>query len=411
MKTLLKIALTPGFCFFFMISVCQDKSHSNVTVPFILDHNRMLVDAEMQNMDGTWRKVRLWIDSGSPEFFISEPLARNLGIDLAATEDSAFKSANFDIDTPKGVRIGGMDLNFEGVRSRVKFQPYWLFSTMQCDGNLPSTLLKKYHIVFDYPKQQLTIAEPGSLKPQGKESPATIHPQTGIVQLDALIDGDNYSFALDMGASYSFIAEETLLKYTEQHPGWPRVTGTAGCANMWGWWPANEQNFQVVRIPQIKWGNEVFENSGMVGVSKFSPSGPTLGEWYSGKTAKPVAGFIGPNLLKAYRVEIDYANSRIYFEKTAANNPGEMELVGISVRQLPDGSYQVAGVVQRNGKPTVEGIKPTDVIISIDDFKIKGATMGNVSERLRGKPGEIRVLVIERGGKRLRIEAKVEHLF
>ena len=90
---------------------------------------------------------------------------------------------------------------------------------------------------------------------------------------------------------------------------------------MWGWWPANEHQFPVVRIPQIQWGNEVFTDIGFVGVTKFSTNGPTLGEWYSRKTAKPVDGFIGPNALKEYRVEIDYANSLVYFEKVKENDP------------------------------------------------------------------------------------------
>lgn len=386
----------------------QVKNCNSVTVPIVLDHNRMLVDAEMQRKDGTWRKVRLWIDSGSPEFFISESLARDLGIDLSAAEDSTFNSANLDMDPPKGIRIGGKDINFDGIRSRVKFQPYWLFTTMQSDGNLPATLLKKYHIVFDYPKQQLTIAEPGSIKPKGVASSVSIHPQTGIIQMDAVIAGEAYSFALDMGASYSFISEGKLAKLSETHPEWPKVTGTLGCANMWGWWPANEQQFQVARIPEVKWGNVTLENPGIVGVTDFSPNGPTLGEWYSRKTAKPVDGFIGPNALRDYRVEIDYANSTIYFEKGRKKSEPEMDMVGISVRQLPDLSYQVVGIVKENGNPAVEGIEPEDIIISIDGSDVKGKTMGNVVNLLRGKPGEKHKIVIERSGKPLNIEAKVQ---
>ncbi len=283
MKKILILTIT--LCISFMSLKSQVKNSNSVTVPIVLDHNRMLVDAEMQRKDGPWRKVRLWIDSGSTEFFISESLARDLGIDLSAAEDSTFNSANLDMDSPKGIRIGGKDINFAGIRSRVKFQPYWLFTTMQSDGNLPATLLKKYHIVFDYPKQQLTIAEQGSIKPKGVATPVSIHPQTGIIQMDAVIEGESYSFALDMGASYSFISEGKLAKLSELHPEWPKVTGTLGCANMWGWWPANEQQFKVVRIPEIKWGSVTLENMGIVGVADFSPNGPTLGEWYSRKTA------------------------------------------------------------------------------------------------------------------------------
>ena len=55
----------------------------------ILDHNRMLVDAEFQREDGTWRKVRLWVDTGNPDLFMSDPLARDLGKNLPASRSNA----------------------------------------------------------------------------------------------------------------------------------------------------------------------------------------------------------------------------------------------------------------------------------------------------------------------------------
>ncbi len=313
------------------------------------------------------------------------------------------------VPAPASLRIGNFYLDTDSVNTIVMFQPYWLFTTMHNDANLPSSILRKYNIVFDYPNGEFTIALPNSTKPKGTESRATIHPETGIIQMDAFLDGDSLSFALDIGASYSFISEETLLKFSARNPSWPNITGTLGCANMWGWWPANEQQFPVVRIPQIQWGSEVFTDIGFVGVTKFSPDGPTLGEWYSRKTAKPVDGFIGPNALKGYRVEIDYANSLVYFEKGKDNDPTEMDMVGMSVRQLPDSTYQVVGLVQRNGKTCVEGIEPEDIIISIDDFQTKGATMGTVVDKLRGKPGDIRKIVINRNGQEVIVNARVEH--
>jgi hypothetical protein len=412
MKTNFKILFAAGFAFVLLLVSCQIKVTflKPVTIPFVLDHNRMLVDAEIQRHDSTWRKVRLWVDTGNPTFYISESLARDLGIDLSATEDTAFKSPNLQVTTPGAIRIGDKKISMDGVQSRVVFQPSWLFSTMHIDANLPSTVLKKYNVVFDYPKRQLTIAEPGGSDHRGKPSPASIQPETGIVQIDAVIDGDSLSFALDNGASYSFISEESLLKIADRHPDWPRMTGTAGCANMWGWWPANEQLFPVVRIPEIQWGQTLLSQVGMVGVPKFSPDGPTLGEWYSGKTARPVDGFLGPNAFKNYRVEIDYKNNRVYFEKGMEPDPGEMDLAGLSVRQLPDSTYQIVGVVYKEDKPMVDGIYPGDILISISDLQTKGKTMGTVVDALRGKPGEKRILILERNGQEFRIEATVKEL-
>ncbi len=74
---------------------CQKSNIHSVTVPMVLDHNRMLVDAEMQKSDGSWRKVRLWIDPGNPTFTLSEKLARDLGIDMSEADDPEFKGTRW----------------------------------------------------------------------------------------------------------------------------------------------------------------------------------------------------------------------------------------------------------------------------------------------------------------------------
>ena len=88
-------------------------------------------------------------------------LAVDLGIDLSQIPDSARASGRFEVTPPAGVRIGGKFLSFEGIRSLVIFQPEWLFTATDNDANLPSTLLKKYQVVFDYPGLKMTLAEPG----------------------------------------------------------------------------------------------------------------------------------------------------------------------------------------------------------------------------------------------------------
>ncbi len=209
---------------------CRNESPDSATVPIILDHNRMIVEGEIHKENGQVRRVRLWVDSGNPTFTLSAGLARDLGI-----HQPPEGAPGLDVSPPSDVRIGGMKLNFEGVAAKVVAQPFWLFSTMQVDANLPSTVLRRYRVVLDYPGRKLTLAKPGSLRPSGTPSRARVQPHTGIIQIDAVIDSESYSFALDMGASYSFVSAEKLAGLLESHPGWPTMTGTAGCANMWGW--------------------------------------------------------------------------------------------------------------------------------------------------------------------------------
>ncbi|MGB8657196.1 MAG: hypothetical protein WCE90_05360 [Candidatus Zixiibacteriota bacterium] len=395
-------------CVLMLLASCQKKV-SSVTVPVTLDHNRMLVDAEIQRKDGSWRKARLWIDTGNPDFFMSESLALDLGIDLsqAKKKTAAGNVPPFEVQPPTGLRIGQMELNFKGAKSMVMFEPRWLFNAMHNDANLPSTVLQKYQVVLDYPNKQLTLAKPGSLKPRGVRAAAGINPQTGIVQIDATLDGDSSSFALDNGASYSFVSDEVLARLSQRHPSWPRTSGALGCANIWGWWP-QEPTWQVMRLPQIQCGSVRLSEVGMVGLPRFFPNGSNLGEWYSKKTARPVDGFLGPNAFKAFRVEIDYANCSVYFEKGAEFESHDMDLVGLTLRPEADGSYQVIGVAQRDGKPVVEGVEPGDVLLQVGDLKTTGATMGTVVDALRGKPGEVRTLVLERNGILFGATAKVE---
>jgi hypothetical protein len=403
------IYITGVYCTFFFLGSCQ-KNTTSVTVPFILDNNRMLIDAEIRKSNSSWRKVKLWVDSGNPVFSINEPLAHDLGIDISMAEDTSFKSPGLDIPAPSIIRIGGKKISLKGVKSRLIFQPYWLFSAMHTDANLPSTVLIKYNIVINYPKNELTIADPGSVKFSGTPHTVNIQHETGIIQFYTTIDRDSLSFALDIGASYSYISEDKLLIYHGLHPEWPHITGTAGYANMWGWWPANEQFFPVVRIPEIRLGKTILDSVGIVGVPGFSSTGPTLGEWYSRKTSRPVDGFLGPNAFKSFKVGIDYVNSLVFLEKVAESGRKEMDLVGLSVRQLSDGTYQVVGIVKKDGKSMIEAIEPGDIIISIDDFQCKGATMGSVIDALRGKVEEIKMLKLNRSGKEILVSAKVEHL-
>jgi hypothetical protein len=392
------------------LTSCGEHQVDSVTVPFTLDHNRMLIEAEIQRQDGSWRTARLWVDSGNPDFFVNEELARDLGIDLSARETTdQGRVEPLEIQPPAGVRINGMPISFAGVSTQVMFQPRWLFRTMHNDANLPSTVLKQYHVVFDYPAGELTIAEPGRLQPQGEPVPAAIHPTTGIVQIDAVIDGESLSFALDNGASYSFASDKLLERISARHPDWPWLKGAVGCANIWGWWPG-EPLWPVMRLPVIEWGPVPLADTGLVGLPRFFPDDTGLGEWYSKKTARPVEGILGPNAYKGYRIEIDFAGGTVYFEEGAPPDSHDQDIVGLTLRPAADGSYQVIGVAERDGTPVVPGVAPGDRLLRIGELEVTGATMGTVVDALRGKPGEVRSLLLERDGEQISIEARVERL-
>ena len=69
--------------------------------------------------------------------------------------------------------------------------------------------------------------------------------------------------------------------------------------------------------------------------------------------------------------------------------------------------YFIAGIAQKNGKPTVDGVEIGDRLVQVNDLQLAGATRGAIFAALHGKPGSVRTLVVERDGKRLTLPAKV----
>lgn len=403
MRTKVGLAILMFGCIFHILDAYGVPGSRGVTVPITLDHNRMLVDAEIQTKDGNWLSVRLWVDSGNPDFLVSSACAARLGIDVSAEGNSVV------IPPPGGVRIGSMALDFTGVKSKVVREPSWLFSTMHNDANLPATVLQKYDVVFDYPAMQLTLGEQGSLVPRGEAVPASVNRQTGIIQIDAVVGPDTFSVALDNGASYTVLSGDVLEGLMTSCPDSPRIVGAYGCANIWGWWP-EEESWLVARLPEIQCGPVRFRDVGTVGLPPFFSQGASLGAWYSKKSARHVDGFLGPNCLKPFRTQFDYARNIVYFEKGAEWESHDMDLVGLTLRLHADGAYEVIGIAQRDGTPSVQGIAPGDILLQVGGVDVRGATMGTVVDKLRGKPGDVRKLLLERNGRSFEVTAGVQRL-
>lgn len=370
-----------------------------MTAPIVLDHNRALVDAEVQSKDGSWRKARLWIDSGNPEFMLSESFARALGFDRPGQAAGAPRTpASLPV---VGVRINGVPLDVEGLAPVVRPGAERLWPTMHADGNLPATVLRRYAVVLDYPGRRIELRPPGQAAHRGQAVPLRVHPETGIVQVDAVIGNAHLALALDIGASYSFVTTELAATLASGHPGWPRTEGAMGCANIWGLWP-QEDHWQVVRAPEIRLGDTRISGVGFVGLPPVFGSDPDIGTWYSRKTAAPVVGFLGPNAFKAFRLEIDYVRGRLYLERRAADDVRDMDMIGLTLQ--PDGtSWRVL-------RTLVAGVQAGDLLLQVGGLRTSGATMGAVVDALRGRPGDQRVLLLERRGQRLRIVARVRRI-
>lgn len=371
------------------------------TVPFTLDHNRMTVEVEFRKADGTWRKAVAWVDLGSQFVLVGEALARDLGLDLSGLETSPRKAWLDNAQESPLLRVGGIALDVRGIKVLIRPGTEFRLGVV-AEAMLPASALRHDHVVFDYPARRLTIARPGALEPRGVGVPCRFNPETGLVQVDATIDGRTVAFGLDNGSAGTWVSTALTSEWQVRHPDWPYAVGAAGSANFWG--IDLETSGVLMRLPEIRIGGVTMREIAILGIAQ------PMFDWYSTKSAGPVVGFIGTNALGRYRVEIDFPNTMTYWQAGPASDANDLDIVGLTIRVEHGGVYTIAGVVTKNGVPAVAGVKPGDTLVSIGSLVTGNARMGDVIDALRGRPGEIRSLVVRRDGTLIPVEAKVTRL-
>lgn len=372
-------------------------------VPLIIAHNRAYVDVEFARPDGGMRKARFWVDNGNPDLAISEALGRDLGLDISKTEKNDDGLLIAHVTLPQ-MTIGGMAVDTGGSHAAVILGDPHIFPEKQVEGILPSTVLKHYQVMFDYPRKRFTIAQPGVLKGRGRRIACDIHPATGMALMSVTINSKAYPVTLDMGSAFTLFPEQLVQQWTTEHPEWPRLLGAVGAANMFG--APYEAKSVVLRLPEMEVNTLKVKNAAVASMPK------DFFDWYSKKTTRPATGAIGGNVLKSFRVLIDYPNSAIYLEQKVRRPDREFALVGLILAPSRDrdGRFGVRGVAKKDGKSTVNDVQPGDKLLQVDGVDMQGLTMDSVIDALRGKPGDTHTLLLDRKGKQFTVKAPVRML-
>lgn len=380
-------------------SLLAQTSPKSVTVPITLDHNRTIIDVRLTLPDGKLTRVRGWVDTGNPELWITADLAKKLGLTLSGDPRPTLYGKERKATTPSEMQVGGMSISLAGVKeAHAILDRESIGPGCSAEINLPATLLRSYDVVFDYPNRQFTIGTPGSVTFKGTPAKATIS-SAGLVEVPSKVEGQSYTITLDTGASISLISSDLESRWHKTQPSWPYMKGAVGAANMWGL--DDELQWEVLRLPTVLFGGTTLQS---VAVASFPDADLKRYDEWAGTSA---IGLLGGNAFRSSRVGIDYAHSTVYLEQPPSAPAPDMDVVGLTLRPEPDERYTVMAVVDIGGKPAVPGVKPADVLLGVDGAPVTGATMGQVWSLLGGVPGQVRKLVIERGGQRLTVEAPV----
>ena len=141
----------------------------SVTVPVTLDHNRVVIDVYLPLSDGSTKRVRGWVDTGDPELQMSQRMAKLMG--LAITCDANTCSA----PSPREIMIGAMKISLAALKEvRIPLKPGSAASVMvpgmSAEIKIPSSVLRNYDVLINFPDREFSIGLPGSLNFKGVKS-------------------------------------------------------------------------------------------------------------------------------------------------------------------------------------------------------------------------------------------------
>jgi hypothetical protein len=379
----------------------------SVTVPATIDHNRVFIDVDIPTSNGTTERVRAWIDTANPDLFVSARVAQ------AVSPTSACEGQFCTITAPPKVFAGDFEISFDGVKtagfpigSAAGSGRTTVIPGVKAEINLPSTVLRHYDVLIDFPDRKVTIGTPGSIHFNGVSAKVQIDPETGVITVPGKIDNKKYALELDLGSPMSSLSSVLFDALAAAHPDWPHMTGTVGPASNF---LLNQTKTSVMRLDRLQFGPLFLTN---VAVQPLPPE--------SDRMAVPArlekmagAGSLGSEALQNYRVGIDYAHSTIYFDLGRTYTFPDFDVIGVVLSAGWDGVFTILGVADIDGNPSVvtgpDGVQPGDHLIAVDAIPVLGSTMGQVWSMLGGTPGQERRLTIERAGKQITISATVQH--
>lgn len=358
-------------------------------VPMAVEGGRPYIDVQFRAADGHAVKAHVWLDTGGGNIIVSEKLAQALGLKPTADafEEEGEKLAPLPLP---GLELGGEVVKLADVQAFEVIGPASGVQHTDADAALPVRALRGYDVVFDYPAGKFSL-NPSGGKHTGTEVPVKIG-ESGMPTVTAEIAGKPYGFLLDTGGTSVMLSQAAI------QPDFQHVAGAYGRGNML--LGRFEGKLMMVDLPSLTWGP--FQLTHVIAVSR--PAG-IYEKSMSGMAGGDIVGSLGGNVFQHFRIDIDYPQAKLYLTEDKTVKPATLDMVGLMLEPAQGGGYDVAAV-----QGDVGGAAVGDHLLKVGDLDAGQATLQAVIAALSGKPGESRMLTVQRADKTLTLKAPVQHL-
>lgn len=389
----LSFHLPPGAC---AERIAPTKARADA-VAFTLDAGRILMEVGFRKPDGGLRKALAWFNMGMASPTLAKALYRDLRVGAEPLRIE-FANAAFEISA-SDVTDG------DGGLGAPTFEH--LFAPHPVEAMLPASILRDYAVTIDYARRTLALARGGGATPDGVAVPLVVNDKTGLATVDVTIAGDVYPFVIDAGSGYTWMRGAVLKQWLAAHPDWRRAEGAIGLANNNMLDYSFEKEGTIARVPELVIGSVSARNVGVLGTAPvFGALDGLIGDvfWdnWQKSASGPVVGWLGGNVLGNFKLTLDYTNRVSYWRAEAASNPHDLDQIGVTLVRR-DARYFIGGLVRPAGNdtmlgPAVQGVAPGDELVGVGSFEARGAGKAALLAALAGKPGEMRLLRLERNG-------------
>ncbi len=273
-----------------------------VTAPLHLDRDRPSLDLTVVGPDGTATQ-RFLVDTGGGGLLLTESLARQVGIPLNRVEIVEEWGLHLEAVKIPVINLAGHALDLDGPTFVIRE------GGEQGSGNMISgRLLSRNRVILDFPQRRFALDATGAA-PRGVRLPTPIHDQTKFARIEIRVEEQDHGMLLDTGAGCTMISPRLLERWRKEHPEWDYVSGAQGTARKGR--RDLDDGAVMVHVPRISIGPFPVEDVWMVA----RPVGGRYEEFSARMMAGPAVGALGGNVLKLFRVEIDYVTGVTYLER------------------------------------------------------------------------------------------------
>ena len=257
------------------------------------------------------------------------------------------------------------------------------------DGILGYELFDRFVVEFDHAGRNIRLHDPATYAPPDAAVVVPLRFEERIPLADVRVRADDGRWLdakveFDTGQSGALTLHRPYVEreraFDRSHPAVNIVTGAILAGGV---------SAQVTRLGALE----------IAGVELESPVVTVTLTAEAAGVSERVAGILGAEVLRRFRVTVDYGRSRAVLEQTAAvPEPFTFDAAGLSLgaARLDPPEYRVRSLIE--GSPAREaGIEAGDVLTAIDGEPAEMMTLTQIRERLREPNRTLRLTFLRKG--------------